>query len=205
MYCWPCVGPSMGRRTEVPGIAGAPKAGSCNGMSPATGLAGKVDAPNGFCGMVLASRCGSGGVTCEGCWEISGRVVDILGLGNVWWEAVETEVLRGGCDGYCWSISSSRLELLWPLPPQKMNGTMCSGTPARKASMSMACSTLRCSSRSDSWRVFSCSEARRSSSALATNQCCMLSVPCHEYENGGKAVDMVDDIRPRVDGGGRSL
>lgn len=104
---------------------------------------------------------------------------------------------------HCWSMSSTRSELLPPFIPEKMNGTTCGGIPARKESARIVWSTLRCSRRIDSWRVRSSSWLRRSSSALAVNQYCMYSVPCHWIGGGGNGVDVESGRRARLDGGGR--
>lgn len=72
--------------------------------------------------------------------------------------------------------------------PAKINGTICGGTPACKASRSILCSTMRCSNLSVSCRAFSSSCFLRSSSALACSHKCIdgsLSAECHCEDGGG--------------------
>jgi hypothetical protein len=88
--------------------------------------------------------------------------------------------------------------------PVKINGTMCGGTPAWKASRSMLCSILLCSSRRLSWRVRSSSCRRRSSSALVCSHCRMeSSALCHCIGGGGRGPIAV--TAGKADSGGRVM
>ena len=117
-------------------------------------------------------------------------VVSRLDSGDVWLTSKAWSCCCDdwSCEEYCWSQSRLALTRFGPPTPANMTGIICGGMPPCIDSRNMDCSTRLRSNLSVSWRVFSSSCLRLSSSAFVDNQLRMeSSAPCHWLGGAGIA------------------